>query len=365
MDSVHIFDYIEIDGTIYGVRADTYDQTYKVDQRWWSMMKLFKPPFFKRKSIPFYGRENKKLFSRYQKALPGKPSKNFTKDEITSIKSIFQTKGNIVVMKHVSDALHEFFKTEFGFSLNDCKEAVFEIDPETLKAVDFAKDPFINDQIYKALQEAAYGDGIDWAEEVIDLSGFEAEDVPEVKEDPVEIPEMDDEPVEEVAEEVEEHVEEPIEESVDELVQETEPVTTQIFVNSPLPSFPVIITSEDDEKVIEFMNRNNIDIPVYYNHRHPKYAEDVAKILNNTDQTYICYDTVVLDYVDIDKIYVIDDNYNLIPVKEYEPFSKKLDYMYIGEIIINFNNTSDKEKRHNIEDEEDNKVAGYDIVTAK
>lgn len=173
MDSVHVFDYIEIDGTIYGVRADTYDQSYRVNQRWWSMMKLFKPSIFKKKKFPFYSGENKKLFVKYIKTAKGKPSKNFTSGEINAIKSIFMTNGSIVVMKNVSDALYNFFKLEFGFSLNDCKKSIFEIDANTLENVDPSKEPFLNNQIYKALQEAAYGDGIGWAEEVMELTGFE------------------------------------------------------------------------------------------------------------------------------------------------------------------------------------------------
>jgi hypothetical protein len=314
------------------------------------MMKLFEPPMFKKKEIPFYGPENKKFFTKYQKSSAGKPSKNFTKDEVNAIKSIFMTKGNIVVMKHVSDALHEFFKLEFGFSLNDCKEAVFEIDPNTLKAVDLAKDPFLNNQIYKALQEAAYGDGVDWAEEVMELSGFEAEHEPEPEPEPVPEPEY------------EEEVDVPeFEEPEPEPEPTPEPAPTPVFTKSPLPDFPIIITSEDDEKVIEFMNRHNIDIPIYYNHRHPKYAEDVAEILNQIDQTYICYDTVVLDYVNLDKVYVINDNFELVPVKSYAEYAEKFGYMHLGEIILNYNNMRDNEGRFT---DEDKKVAGYDVITA-
>ena len=65
---------------------------------------------------------------------------------------------------------------------------------------------------------------------------------------------------------------------------------------------------------------------------HPRHAKSIGIDISSSLCDFICYDTVLLDYIDIDKIVFIDDNGDEFHFND--KFKKELEYMNAGEIIL-------------------------------
>lgn len=80
----------------------------------------------------------------------------------------------------------------------------------------------------------------------------------------------------------------------------------------------------------KYSKQNNID---YLDKLiHPSDSEKEAKILEKSDKNVICYNTVILDYIDPYKIYFINDDLTVELFKD--KFEDKLNYLHPGEIIL-------------------------------
>lgn len=65
---------------------------------------------------------------------------------------------------------------------------------------------------------------------------------------------------------------------------------------------------------------------------HPKFARKVAEELNNSNEDCICYDSVILDYIDPDNLMLIDVNKAVY--KFNEVYKDDLHYMFPGEVLL-------------------------------
>ena len=93
----------------------------------------------------------------------------------------------------------------------------------------------------------------------------------------------------------------------------------------------MVITSPS--KHLTFAYRDKTGTEIFSENIHPYDAEECGKRLSDINSPIICYNTVILDYVDLDKLYAITDSLDLVPFKQ--KYNKELEYMYPGEIILN------------------------------
>ena len=77
---------------------------------------------------------------------------------------------------------------------------------------------------------------------------------------------------------------------------------------------------------------HNPDVQLFSKTVHPCDAEQWARYLSASSLNWMCYNTVILDYVDLDKLYVIDCNLQLHLYSEF--YSKWTGYLYPGEVIL-------------------------------
>ena len=93
----------------------------------------------------------------------------------------------------------------------------------------------------------------------------------------------------------------------------------------------MVITSPS--KHLTFAYRDKTGTEIFSENIHPYDAEEYGKELNNIHSPIICYNTHVLDYVDVDKLYVITDSLDLVSFEQM--YSEELEYLYPGEVIVN------------------------------
>lgn len=80
-----------------------------------------------------------------------------------------------------------------------------------------------------------------------------------------------------------------------------------------------------------YAKKNNIN---FFNDLvHPSEAEEKAHDLEQSEKDFICYNTVILDFINPRNIIFINDDLSI--ENFFEKFNKEINYMYPGEIILN------------------------------
>lgn len=96
----------------------------------------------------------------------------------------------------------------------------------------------------------------------------------------------------------------------------------------------MIFVSINDTNLLKFKeNHTELNLKLFEETVHPCNAKKKAQELNESETNYILYDTVIMDYIDSDKLFYVNNNGESILFRD--KFKEKLKYMYTGEIMLN------------------------------
>ncbi len=101
--------------------------------------------------------------------------------------------------------------------------------------------------------------------------------------------------------------------------------------------FDTICNKEKFNKIKKefFKKTDSENIRLYHSFKHPRFAKvEAEKLMKDTENSWIVFDTAVLDYVDLDKVIIIDKEGKAITAEDFAK-ENRLIGLYPGEIVFN------------------------------